>query len=273
MCFTDYFNSVKYKRLSKKSTYKATEVLIRDIKRIRGVKSYKFGGFEYLYNEHHKTAVLLKYIAKWSRKFFKTKLNKRPKNKNDEANRIITTLYGKDGIMHFLNNSTFEKYTLSVSVGSMIHESCMFFRNDKSIINAIYFNPSYSTVHDGPQYSKYAHQLCTFFKKKLNNIRAYYSPSGNVEAECSKLTWKEIFNHLCNGDNPFTNDNIELQEYTYCFTRKTYNKYYTKKLLYHSNWEKYEQMLKKCDISDSDFIKLNNSISKAMAEYFLTKAK
>lgn len=68
--------------------------------------------------------------------------------------------------------------------------------------------------------------LC--FGNKWNNVQAYYSPSGNVEGECSRFVWEEEFNLVCNGENPFMKSDIGLVEYTHCFTEKTYKRYYTK---------------------------------------------
>lgn len=267
------FDLRKFRELSVDSTYEAAEFIIEKIRNHPGIESY-YGKdrAEFLYSKRYKTAVLLKYVAKISRRQFISRANKKTKHKFDIKKRITTTLCGKKHINHFLKQAQFKNYTIVTSVGSMDHESCMFFqRNDNSKIDAIFFNPNYSDLHDGVEYSKFAHKLSLSFGENINSVRAYYSSSGNVEGECTKHVWKAIFNMLCKGENAFTRRNIDLEDYTRCFTQKTYKRYFSKKLEYYSIWKNADDLLKKNGIDNLDLLNINRDIYKAIAHYFRTK--
>lgn len=270
---TDIFDGRKFKSQSKKSTYKATETVIRQIRKQEGIECYRNKDkVEFLYSKRFKTAVLLKFVAKISKKQFLRRANKKSKHKYDKKKRITTTLCGKLHIDRFLKNPQFKGYTVVTSVGSIAHETCMFFQmENKCNVDAIFFNPNYSDIHDGVEYSKIAHKLALCFGTNLKKVKAYYSTTGNVEGQCSKHVWESIFNLLCNNENPFQKPDIDLQEYTRCFTEKTYNRYFSKKLEYYEIWKNADELLKQNEVNSLDLLNINRDIYKVIAQYFTSK--
>lgn len=128
------------------SSWMATEVLIGQMKANKNILTHtpKNKKGEFLYNSNAKTAVLLKYIIKDSKRQYDKKRNKRYKNPEDIGKRITTTLVAKNLISGFFNCPKFEEFVLAVPVGSHIHEAVIFFRKQSDKMDATYFNPNYS---------------------------------------------------------------------------------------------------------------------------------
>lgn len=219
---------------------------------------------------------MLKSISRESQPLFISKRNKR-QNQYDSAKRITTTLCGKQAIRHFLKEKN--EYTLVVPIGNVRHEACIFFKINNSKLEAIFFNPNYSEIHDGVEYSKIAHSLVTSLG--INKTMSYYAPNGNVDSECCKLTWVEIFNHLIENKNPFKRNDILLENYDRMITQHTYERYHPSKraqfeeneLKFYCLWKKTDEKLRSIDISDTDLIKICRNISQAIANYFSSKPK
>lgn len=268
-----------FSKLAVFSTYRATEAVIEDLK--KKTDSYKKPKekYEYLFNKNHNTAVLLKSISRSSQRLFEGKRNKR-RNKYDEANRITTVLCGKLAIQHFLNQEKFLRYTLAVPIGSVRHEACIFFRNAGVNIEAIFFNPSFSTLHDGVEYSSIAKELIESLRGRLNKTMAYFSPTGNVESQCSKIAWIEIFNHVHYNKNPFERKEILLEDYNRLITAQTYKRYHSigrvnhyeeNELIFYNLWKSIDDKLG--SISDFDFMKISRDFNRIIANYFSSKSQ
>lgn len=209
-------------------TYQAAEQTIREMRELENIHSFMAppSKFEYLYNTISKTAILLKSISRSSRCGVGKKYNKRNKNKYDIGKRIITTESGYQAILRFFKQDRFQEYELVVSCGSETHESCLFLRKDDDGLSVIYFNPNYSERQDGVQYCHIIRQLLEKFGRKIHRSQAYYSPCFNVMARCSALTWEQMVNHICYGKSPFTNTNLQLEDYTHYITRSAYLNYH-----------------------------------------------
>lgn len=171
-----------------------------------------------------KTAVLLKNVSKLKAPAF-SKTNKKPKNEYDTGNRSIATTVGKLAIESFFRNDQFNNFTLAVPCGNYTHECCSFFRKNNEVIDAIFYNPSYSDVTRGVRSNKVVKELLKSLS--LGNIQSYYSPCGNVDGRCSALVWVEIHKLVINGDSPFING-ANLEDYSRFMTLHTFRKHWAK---------------------------------------------
>lgn len=238
------------------------------------VHSFKHNGIEYLYNDENKTALILKCVNRLSVNQFSKKTIKRAKNKNDKYNRCTTVDVVKNAITLFLNHVDYSCYELVVPVGTVDHECCVFFSKNGNTFQSIYYNPNYSLIHDGVESSALANALLKEMGQNLRSIRSYYSLSGNVDDECSGFVWEEIFNFIKNGNSPFGNDSLNLEDYNHFTTQKTYDRYRYKKtenikLKYLRYWKRYDQMLG--DIDTTDAIKISNKMSRIISDYYKQK--
>lgn len=198
---------------------------MRDLENIQSYVSLP-SRFEYLFDLRAKKAILLKSISRSSQKRFRNKNKKRSKNVFDIGKRIVTTETGYQAISRFFNTDGFGKFELVVSCGSESHESCLFFRKEDDKLAVIYFNPNYSERHDGVQYSHIVRQLLEKFGRRIRRVQAYYSPCFNVAARCSALTWEQMVNHVCYDKSPFTNKDLNLEEYSHYMTQMAYENYH-----------------------------------------------
>lgn len=193
------------------------------------------GNHDYLLNRKSETAVLLLFTVVASERLFLKKWNKKYKNPFDIAKRITTVDVVHKEVVWFLNNEKYKNYELVVSVGSHLHESCVFFRNKHSFWEAVYFNANFSQKTQGVQSSRSAIHLMRSMGKKLVKIESYWSPCHNMKGRCSYHTWKTIHNHLCNGFSPFENDRLNLKDYNHLMTIYSYDKYHKKKRIVELN--------------------------------------
>lgn len=108
---------------------------------------------------------------------------------------------------------------------------------------------------------------------------AYFSPTGNVESECSKITWIEIFNHVHYNKNPFERKDILLEDYNRLITTETYKRYHFKrvdrreenKLKFYNLWKSIDDKLGQ--ISDLDFMKISRDLNRIIANHFSSKSQ
>lgn len=166
----------------------------------------------------------MKSIARTTTNAFRKKSHKKTKIKFDVSNRCTTVSNGVAAIRHFF--TVFAEYDLVVPCGSLDHECCVFFRQeDNEKLHAIYFNPSYSEQQEGVEFSTVVKELFVSLKGKVIKKQAFYAESGNVEGECSALTWEKIFRHVCDGLTPFDDDRLVLEDYSYNTTASSYHRY------------------------------------------------
>lgn len=211
----------------------------------RNVETYYVAQYngEFLYNPKTLTAVLLKFIIKNTKKQYASKRNRSSGIPFDIANRATTTSVGILLIQHFMHHPSFPQYELVVPVGSRNHEACIFFRMHKGSMQAIYYNPNYSSDTKGVQFSQTAKQVLNSIG--LTTIHAFHSTYGNANGLCSLLTWEQIFYFVQNGDSPFDNKELNLTEYNHINTPHSYNKYNKTRstLEFFSIWKDLNEML------------------------------
>lgn len=244
------------------STYAATEWAINEMRANENVEAYHVDQYnaEFLYNTEAKTAVLLKFVIKSTKKCFIAKRNRWYSNPNDRANRITTTAVARNLIFAFMK--AFEHYELVVPVGSHYHEACIFFRTHKGCKQAIYFNPNYSKKVQGVQLSRTANEVLSSLGQGLTTVQAYHSPCSNYDGKCSSLTWQEIYNFVQDGDSPFDNESLHLVDYNHLMTPASYRKYFWKathgEATNHasSTWTELSKILIKNNASQLDSLKI-----------------
>lgn len=236
------------------SSYQATEEVIESIRGRSDIKSYRAKSIEYLYNEEKKTAIVLKCIARSTTKQFRKRTYKKTEIVFDIANRCTTVSNGAAAIRHFF--IAFPEYDLAISCGSMDHESCVFFRQDgQSKLRAIYYNPNFSEQQEGVQFSKMVKELFVSLRGKLIEKQAFYEDDGNVGGNCSGVTWKKLYELLCDGESPFDDGSLQLEDYRYNTTASSHHRYQqnrkvkneVKTLKHHDTWEPLDRMLAKVD--------------------------
>lgn len=150
---TGIFSHQAFKKY--KSTYKATEVLVREMTKLGSSKQFvhPHSGFQYLLNEEKKTVILLKTVVKAKITLFHTKKNVRFDNPYDNAKMGTSDCLVKAAILYFLNHVNFSGYAVGVSIGKK-HECCVFFLKIGAYIDVIYYNPNFSRVQQEVQSSK-----------------------------------------------------------------------------------------------------------------------
>lgn len=211
-----------------KSTYLATEVLIDEVKASGKVSTYaaKNSYGEFLCNTNSKTAVYLKFVAKLAKRST-TKTNRRYENDYDIAHRLTTTTVGKNAVLHFFSNPQFKDFDLVVPTGNHFHEACIFVRKRDECMKIIYYNPNRSIHTNGVQYNQVTAQLIRMLGKKVESVEAFHSKCGNLKGKCSVLNWEIIFSHVINGNSPFRNNNLPLEDYKHLVTSYSYKKYHS----------------------------------------------
>lgn len=161
-----------------------------------------------------------------------------------------------------MHHPDFSQYELVVSVGSHLHEGCIFFRKHKKAMEAIYYNPNYSSKTKSVQYSKSTKELLRSIG--LSKIQAFHSKYGNAKGLCSSLTWELIFNFIQNGDSPFDDKTLNLIDYNHLMTPESYIQYFsnasTDKLgLKHFHiWKKLDKVLNKKNANMMDKLRIMN---------------
>lgn len=267
------------------SSYIATDKTIGELLEINGIEEFKFENYsyEFLVNSSMKTAVYLKCVSKMKVNIFLKKY-KRMKNVHDISKRMTTTTVGSAMINYFFNDDKFKDYTLAVSCGNYSHECCCFFRKNENGLAAIYYNPSYSEKVRGVRKNANTTKLLQSLKS-LNKIQSYYAFCGNVLGICSGMTWAEIYTLMVNGISPFTNKNINLENYNSCVTPYSYKKYWSKNNKAVEIEEKgsdrdkrfemlkeYDDMLKhiKCPVK---LLEINGAITNVILSYYAEKTR
>lgn len=197
--------------------------------------------YKYLYNEAHKTAVLLKVITKIKAEQFKNKLNKRFQNPHDISKLGTSISMAKLAISYFLNRPQFEGFAIATSIGTKTHECCVFFQRSSDHLNAVFFNPNFSRIQQGTQSNKLFTSLVESFGNQIRNIHAYHSPCGNITGRCSAFVWEQIFRLIHDGISPF-NTNMRLESYIHCMTQSAYNAIHYKKK---NKTERYDENYKR----------------------------
>lgn len=209
------------------SSYSATESVIKKMKANSDIASYTIqNNVEFLFNQKTKTAVLLKFIIKPTRIQFIRKRNRLYKCEYDVENRITTTSVGRQKILHFLNNEQFREYELVIPVGSYIHEALVYLRKIEGLMEAIYYNPNLSKRAQGTQLNSVANILMKSLGKKLKPPTAFHSKCGNAKGNCSLLCWQHIYTHLIDGNSPFRDQTLQLENYSQFTTTYSYRKYH-----------------------------------------------
>lgn len=214
------FDEGIYKKFD--SSYLATEVVINQIRDHRDTRSFLDDNDEYFLNDAKKTAVVLKYVIRKTTKSFLARSYKQTKIKHNIAKRCTTVSNGIRLIRKFLN--MFPNFDLVVPCGSLSHECCVFFRKDVKF-RAIYFNPNYSNIQNGVESSKIVQEMFNTMRGALVEKRSFYSPCGNVDGECSALTWKMVYNLVCDGSSPFMDNSLHLEDYSHNTTLSSYYRY------------------------------------------------
>lgn len=269
------------------STYDATEEVIKYIRKNSNIETHNGTfGFEILFNEETKTALILKSATEVRQKSFTKKKRKKKKNKHDKAKRGTTVLSIHHCASAFLNNEEFQHYELAMSIGSQSHEGCVFLRkNGLRRLEAVYYNPNYSIKQDGVQSSAAAKDLLMSFGNTLQKIEAYHSKCGNEDAKCAGLAWKELFNFIYHGASPFGNDKLKLENYNHYTTSSSYTRYHKKnsaisleeeamKSIEHSHfdtWKNFDKLLFHMD--SDDILDLSIQLNEVISTHFNTKRK
>lgn len=184
--------------------------------------------YNYYLNENRKTALFSKCVSKLSKRSFEKQYYK-SENKKDKTKSCTTTLVGKNGISYFMNEGRFAEYSLAVDCGSLTHEIGLFFKKIDGKLHVIYFNPNFSDCNDGVESSQVVNVLLRKLASSIASIRAYYSPTGNVESKCAAITWQELYSHVWKGTCPFNRNDIALEDYNHLTTLFNYKKYWFKK--------------------------------------------
>lgn len=206
------------------SSYLANEMVMSQIQNHPDIRLLNNNYIEYLVNDRKKTAVVLKYVVRKTTKSFLQSSYRQTKIKYDFAKRCTTVSNGISIIRAFLKMHP--DFDLAIPCGSLSHECCVFFRkNAAGKFRVIYFNPNYSTIQNGVESSKIVKQLFLAMKGAIIEKRSFYSPCGNVEGECSALTWKKLHDLVCNGWSPFTDNSLNLEDYSHNTTLASYNRY------------------------------------------------
>lgn len=209
------FNRERFE--SFKSTYVATELLLEEMKSSGQILSYSTDNSygEFLYNKETKTAVFLKFVAKLAKMWhkYKSKRNRPYKNSNDIANRLTTTTVGRNAIFHFVNNPLFNDFDLVVPAGNHVHETCLFVRKQGDHMKVICYNPNRSERTNGVEFNQVSVELMKMLGNKVESVKAYHAECGNFKGKCSVLCWEVIFSHVINGNSPFRNPELQLEDY------------------------------------------------------------
>lgn len=231
-------------------TYAAAGMVLKKLDENDNIKFIRHPreSYGYYVNDERKTAMFSKCIARVSTPMFRKRVYRKSKNIYDTSNRISTTGVGKVAITYFMNNELFSDYSLVVDCGSLSHEVCIFFKKINGSLHAIYFNPSFSDIHDGAASSYVVATLLRSFGNAIYSIQAYYSPTGNVASNCAGIAWEEIYNHIWGGVSPFDRDDITLADYSKLCTLHTYQTHWlkngpSKPPEYYKMWEDFDGRL------------------------------
>lgn len=233
--------------------------------------------YVYYINAEKKTALFSKCVSMISKKQYIRRKYRKSININDNNGRCTTTDVGKGAVYFFIRDNRYAEYTLAVNCGSLIHEACVFFTNTVEGIDAIFFNPNFSDVTDGVQTLNTANALIKSFGNGIRSIQAYYSTSGNVESNCTSITWEQIYNLIWKGLSPFKRDDIILQDYAHVSTLYAYQKYWIKNSKTLSaqdlkNWEHFDERLSRVT-SPLLLLNISNEISQAVKDYMMNDTK
>lgn len=137
-----------------------------------------------------------------------------------KANRLdvmgtCTTIKGsKNQLQAFFtyNNGQYQNHTLAVNIGNLQHDMAIFIKKGKK--------PNYAFAHFDPN-KGVSSQITTAFTKQFGKNQeryGYHSSHGNLDGECTHLTWLELLKFLLAGEDPFTR--LGLRQY--CSITKTY---------------------------------------------------
>lgn len=271
------FDAETFDSLAMKSTYVATEEVIKQMRQARDVSSYAGNGWcgEFLYNKAKKTAVYLKFVLRLTKHSHVGKRNKPYKNKEDIANRVTTTSVARKAIYDFMNKPEFEGYDVAAPAGHHMHETCVFFRREDGQMSAIYFNPNFSSKTHGPENSATSVELMKMLGgKSFKSIQTYSSKCGNLTGICSRMCWETIFQHVVKGESPFR-CSLQLTDFKHFVTPNAYNKYHFNstsdgehRFNHIDLWEELDDILVENNAWESDLREISSELSKVVADFF-----
>lgn len=90
----------------------------------------------------------------------------------------------------------------------------------------IYFYPNYSRKTRSVQFCKIAKAVMSDLSRSLTKAQAFWSFCGNADGICSLLTWQRINDFVLDGQSPFDDDTINLQDYNHLLSSHSYKKYF-----------------------------------------------
>lgn len=193
-------------------TFTAVENVVAEMIKIEGVHQITHGNIDFVVNERLRTAVVLAYVVKDSNREFVKKHGTKSTNNYDIAKRITTVDVVRREAMWFLFNEKYVDYSLAITTGSNVHESCVFLRRINEKYHAIYFNPNYSIKTHGVQYSESSVKFMKSFGKSYEKIESFHAPCHNLSGKCTYQSWQAIYKFIVDGFSPFENTQIKLAD-------------------------------------------------------------
>lgn len=100
-------------------------------------------------------------------------------------------------------------FTLAIDIGSEDHDTIVF---TKKLTEGGRGTPSYAHIHYNPNIDEELSVANYYFKKMSEHFRlqGYHSKDGNLNAECSILSWTEVFKFMRLKFDPFEDQRIDL---------------------------------------------------------------
>lgn len=100
-------------------------------------------------------------------------------------------------------------FTLAIDVGTKKHDTIVF---TKKLTEGGRGTPSYAHIHYNPNIDEELSVANYYFKRMSKNFRhqGYHPKNGNLNAECSILSWTEVFKFMRLKFDPFVDQKIDL---------------------------------------------------------------
>lgn len=105
----------------------------------------------------------------------------------------------------------YNDYTLAIDCGTKDHDTMIF---TKKLADGAPGKPTYAHIHYNPNINEELTVANYFFARMSRKYlhMGYHSKDGNLNAECSPLTWTEAFKFMRLKFDPFTDQRIDLWE-------------------------------------------------------------
>lgn len=179
--------------------YESMEEVFIWIKRNPNIKEVHCQALVALINEETRRGILMASIAYPKRPTARTIIIA------DQYKRVKTIEVGVRAVRYFLNK--YHDYTIVFSIGTYIHDTCLFIRKSGNRYESVWFNPTVETRVNNVEI------FLGHFNMK--SCYGYNAPDGNRSGRCSGYVWSTIARFIqSNGQDPFDLNNLLIRNAT-----------------------------------------------------------